>query len=97
VLAGSFYPITVLPHSLQWVACLIPHTYAYDALRRLLDPGASGGTSVLPIQHALSLSPLQVDGVALGLMSVLLLPLGFWLYARGIERARRDGTLTRWQ
>jgi len=34
---------------------------------------------------------------ALGLMSVLLLPLGFWLYARGIERARSNGTLTRWQ
>jgi hypothetical protein len=30
-------------------------------------------------------------------MSVLLLPLGFWLYGRGIERARRNGTLTRWQ
>jgi ABC-2 type transport system permease protein len=97
VLAGSYYPITVLPHSLQLVACVIPHTYAYDALRRLLDPGASTGTAVLPIQHALPLSPLAVDGLALGLMSVLLLPLGFWMYARGIERARRNGTLTRWQ
>ncbi len=97
VLAGSYYPITVLPHSLQWVACTIPHTYAYDALRRLLDPGARTGTAVLPIQQALPLSPLQVDGLALGLMSVLLLPLGFWLYARGIELARSNGTLTRWQ
>jgi ABC-2 type transport system permease protein len=97
VLAGSYYPITVVPRSLQWIACLIPHTYAYDALRRLLDPGAQAGGAVLPIQHALPMSPLAVDGLALGLMSVLLLPLGFWLYARGIERARRNGTLTRWQ
>ena len=97
VLAGSYYPITVLPHSLQWVACVIPHTYAYDALRRLLDPGARPGTALLPIQHALPLSPLWVDGLVLGLMSALLLPLGFWLYGRGIERARRNGTLTRWQ
>jgi ABC-2 type transport system permease protein len=97
VLAGSYYPITVLPRSLQWVACIIPHTYAYDALRRLLDPGAQGSTAVLPIQQILPLSPLQVDGLALSLMSVLLLPLGFFLYARGIESARRSGTLTRWQ
>jgi ABC-2 type transport system permease protein len=97
VLAGSYYPITVLPRSLQWIACVIPHTYAYDALRRLLDPGASGGTPVLPIQRSLPLTPLQVDGLALGLMSVVLLPLGFWLYARGVELARSNGTLTRWQ
>jgi len=79
------------------VACIIPHTYAYDALRRLLDPGARMSGAVLPIQRALPLSPLQVDGLALGLMSVLLLPLGFWLYARGIGFARSNGTLTRWQ
>jgi len=97
VLAGSYYPITVLPRPLQWLACLIPHTYAYDALRRLLDPGARVTTAVLPIQQLVPLSPLQVDGLALGLMSVLLLPAGFFLYARGIELARRNGTLTRWQ
>jgi ABC-2 type transport system permease protein len=97
VLAGSYYPITVLPTSLQWVACIIPHTYAYDALRRLLNPGAQPGTPVLPLQHAVPLTPLQVDGLALGLMSAVLLPLGFWLYARGIELARSNGTLTRWQ
>ena len=97
VLAGSYYPITVLPHALQWVACLIPHTYAYDALRRLLDPGTHPAVAILPVQRVLPLSPLAADGLALGLMSVILLPLGFWLYARGIERARRNGTLTRWQ
>ena len=97
VLAGSYYPITVLPHSLQWMSCIIPHTYAYDALRRLLDPGAQAGNAVLPIQHALPWPPLAVDGLALGMMSALLLPLGFWLYACGIERARSNGTLTRWQ
>lgn len=97
VLAGSYYPVTVLPRPLQWVACLIPHTYAFDAMRRLLDPGARPSGAVLPIQRALPLSPLAIDGIALALMSVTLLPLGFWLYARGIESARGNGTLTRWQ
>ena len=48
LLAGTYYPLTVLPRSLQWIACLIPHTYAYDALRRLLDPGAQPSVAVLP-------------------------------------------------
>ena len=97
LLAGTYYPITVLPRPLQWVACLIPHTYAFDALRRLMDPGARMNVPVLPIQQVLPWPPLTVDAVALGVMAVVLLPLGFWLYGRGIEKARRDGTLTRWQ
>ena len=98
LLAGAYYPITVLPRPLQWLACLIPHTYAFDALRRLLDPGAHPAVAVLPIQRALpELSPLVVDAGALALLCLALLPLGFWMYERGIERARRDGTLTRWQ
>lgn len=98
LLAGAYYPVTALPEPLQWLACLIPHTYAFDALRRLLDPGAHLSAPVLPIQHALpGLSPLAVDGLALALLSAALLPLGFLAYGKGIERARRNGTLTRWQ
>lgn len=98
LLAGAYYPITVLPTALRWVACLIPHTYAFDALRRLLDPGAHASVPVLPIQQALpGLSPIAVDGLALLLQAVILLPLGFLAYGRGIERARGNGTLTRWQ
>jgi ABC-2 type transport system permease protein len=97
LLAGTYYPITVLPRPLQWVACFIPHTYAFDALRRLLDPGANMGLPVLPVQRIVPWSPLTVDAVALGLMTAILLPLGFLLYGRGIEKARREGTLTRWQ
>ena len=64
LLAGAYYPITVLPKPLQWLACLIPHTYAFDALRRLLDPGAQIDAPVLPIQYALpGLSPVVVDGL----------------------------------
>ena len=98
LLAGTYYPVTVLPRPLQWLACLIPHTYAYDALRRLLDPGARASYAVLPVQQILpGLAPVLVDGLALLVLSAALLPLGFWMYGRGIERARRDGTLTRWQ
>jgi ABC-2 type transport system permease protein len=98
LLAGTYYPVTVLPPALQWIACLIPHTYAYDALRRLLDPGAQPNVPVLPIQHVFpGISPVLIDGVALMLFTVILVPLGVFAYGSGIERARRNGTLTRWQ
>ncbi len=98
LLAGAYYPPTVLPKPLQWLACLIPHTYAFDALRRLLCPGAQVDAPVLPIHYALPfLSPIAIDGLALLLLAAVLLPLGFLAYGRGIELARRNGTLTRWQ
>ena len=97
LLAGAYYPVTVLPLPLQWLACLIPHTYAFDAIRRLVDPGAQAAVPVLPLQRVLPLPPLGVDALALGAFSLILLPLGLHLYGRGIEKARREGTLTRWQ
>jgi ABC-2 type transport system permease protein len=97
LLAGTYYPVTVLPRAMQWLACLIPHTYAFDALRRLLDPGASLAVPVLPIQHTLALPPLTVDALALAIQTAVLVPVGFFLYGFGVEKARREGTLTRWQ
>ncbi|MHB1955415.1 MAG: ABC transporter permease [Sulfobacillus sp.] len=97
LLAGAYYPVAILPKPLQWVACLIPHTYAFDALRRLFDPGAKIQVPALPIQRIWPVSPMVVDEVALALFAVILVPLGVFLYGRGIEKARREGTLTRWQ
>ena len=95
--AGYFYPLTVLPYPLQILGSFIPHTYALDALRRLVVPGGDLVAPALPLQHALPLSPLAVDGLVLALMTLITLPLGWWMYVRGIEKARREGTLTRWQ
>lgn len=97
LLAGVYYPVSTLPKPLQWAACLIPHTYAFDALRRLLDPGAVLSARALPIQSVVALSPLGTDALMLTLMSLVLLPLGLFLYGLGIEKARREGSLTRWQ
>lgn len=98
LVAGTYYPVTVLPYPLQIVAALLPHTYAYDALRRLLSPGADLRTPNLVLHSALpTLTPIQVDGLALAAGCLAFIPLGLWLYKAGIERARRSGTLTRWQ
>lgn len=95
--AGYYYPLTVLPYPLQVLGSFIPHTYALDALRRLLIPGGDLYAKVLPLQKIIYISPISLDIIVLIVMSVLTLPLGWWMYVKGIERARREGTLTRWQ
>lgn len=96
--AGYYYPITVLPHSLQVLGSFIPHTYAIDALRRLMIPGGNTTAPVLPLQLALHhINPVTLDIIVLVLMSMIFLPLGWFMYVKGIEKARREGTLTRWQ
>jgi len=96
--AGYYYPITVLPYPLQVLGSFIPHTYALDALRRLMIPGGDTTVPVLPLQLALrGIRPVALDVLALAAMSAVFMPLGWFLYVKGIEKARRDGTLTRWQ
>ena len=95
--AGYYYPTTVLPHALQIVASFLPHTYALDGLRRLIVPGGNLVDKVLPMQRLLPLSPITTDILALVLTVAITFPLGAWMYVRGIEKARREGTLTRWQ
>ena len=98
LVAGTYYPVTVLPEPLQHAALILPHTYAYDALRRLLCPGAQVDEPVLILHHWLSsIPPIVVDGLALGIGSLILVPIGAVMYRAGIEKARRNGTLTRWQ
>ncbi len=97
LVGGYYYPINILPQSLQILASFIPHTYALDLFRRLLIPQASLTKPVLPLQYVLNLSPISVDILMLSIMSAVFFPLGFYLYYLGIEKARREGTLTRWQ
>jgi ABC-2 type transport system permease protein len=96
--AGYYYPITVLPYPLRILGSFIPHTYAIDALRRLMIPGGNTTVPVLPLQLFFSnINPVTLDIIILILMSALFLPLGRFMYIKGIEKARREGTLTRWQ
>lgn len=97
LVGGYYYPVNVLPQYLQILASFIPHTYALDLFRRALLPGASLIQPVLPLQYVLNFSPIVVDSLALTLLSLILFPLGFYLYYLGIQKARKEGTLTRWQ
>ncbi|MFB3882716.1 MAG: ABC transporter permease [Armatimonadota bacterium] len=92
---GVYFPVQVMPRWVQWTACLVPHTYALDGARRLLLGGSAQQPSLL-IHTTIPLEPVATD-VALLLVQVCLwLPVGWFLFEKGIARARIDGRMSRW-
>ncbi len=80
-LGGVYYPITILPEGLQWLARLIPVTYALDAMRLALLQGAS-------------LNELLPQILALCTFSVILLPSSLIAFRFAVQRAKVEGSLT---
>jgi ABC-2 type transport system permease protein len=61
-------------------------------------PGGDTAVPVLPLQLLLPhINPVTLDILILSIMAAVFLPLGWFMYIKGIEKARREGTLTRWQ
>ncbi len=77
MLAGVYYPVSVLPEWVQWVSALIPLTYLLDAVRAGHGFPASFSYPVL-------------KGLALACAYVVL---GHWTLAAAITHARRSGLL----
>ena len=82
MVSGVYYPISVLPGVLQWIARLSPATYTLQGIRKALGvwPGDA------------SLTP---DLLALVVLGVVLLPLGAAVFAWAERYAKRRGTLAR--
>ena len=81
LLGGIYYPISVMPLWLQWVANLLPVTYALRAMRLALLQGKS-------------LTDLLADILVLTGFCVVLLPLSLLTFRLAVRRARKDGSLT---
>lgn len=83
LLAGSVFSVSQLPPWLRVFAYLIPHTYVINGSRGVLmaDPGA------FTIDYATALT------VLVG-FTVVVLPLGVWMFRRTLELARRMGLLS---
>lgn len=79
-LGGVMYPVSVLPLPLQWVAQLLPFTYALSGMRTALLTGA-GPEVLLP-----ELSALLV-------LAALLFPLGLWAFTLALRNTKVTGTL----
>ncbi len=81
LIAGTVFPITVMPRWLQYVSWSVPLTPALEALRLALLQGYG----------VLALSRLEL---ILLVYAVVLLPLGALFYKVGFDMARKAGTLS---
>jgi ABC-2 type transport system permease protein len=82
VVSGVYYPVTVLPEWMQWLAKISPATYALDGMRDAIIRG--DGIS----QMWDEIWPL----VIIGFVSI---PLGLEVFRRGERYAKRHGKLKR--
>jgi ABC-2 type transport system permease protein len=95
LVCGVYFPITVLPGWLRGLGSLMPQTYVLDCVRRLLMPSYPRGHT-LPVHGTLPMSPQVINLFAIVSLTALILPLGFWAFKKGLDKARNDGGLSRW-
>lgn len=81
LIGGVYFPITVLPHWLQFLAQFLPITYAIKAVQ-------------LAVFRGYALNQLLREIVFLLLFSCLLLPLSLKAFTYSLKKARKDGSLT---
>lgn len=82
-IGGAYFPVSVLPLPVQWLAELVPMKHSLDILRPSLLAGAGLVAVAEPIVRLLSLAIALSVG-------------GGWFLAWTVRRARREGTLTQY-
>jgi ABC-2 type transport system permease protein len=85
VICAPFFPFIALPGWLRSVAQLIPFAYAVDAFRSVLLGYPAGFPE---------LAPIEVEIMIVTLFGVLMPIIGYWLYRREEDHARRTGSLS---
>lgn len=83
LLAGVFYPISVLPAWLEPVSRFIPLTYALDAMRLAVLKGSS-------------LAELRFDVLVLLGFTASLTPIALLVFGKALKRAKVEGSLTQY-
>ena len=85
IFTGVYFPPSFLPDPIRWISHILPATYALDATRRVFM-NAEGVMS----PH------IHFDMLMLVIFTLILLPLGAWIFLYSIKKAEKDGTLARW-
>ena len=94
LVAGVYFPLQLLPSWAQWLAHLLPHTYAIDGIRRALF--GSDRIPLLFFHQYVALPPVWADCLMLTIYAAVTLPIGWKLFQYGMQLARTDGRLSRW-
>jgi len=80
LLAGVYYPVSVLPGWLEPLSRVLPLTYGLDAMRLAMLQGHS-------------ISDLRSDIFALLGFTIILTPLAFLVFRKALKRAKKEGSL----
>jgi len=80
LLAGVYYPITVLPDWLMPLSRILPLTYALDAMR-------------LAMLQGYTIYQLRFDILILLGFTIILTPLSFFVFRKALKRAKAEGSL----
>lgn len=83
LLGGVYYPVTVMPAFLQFLAKLIPVTYAVHGIQ-------------LAVYKGYSLAQLKAECGFLLLFCLLLVPISFLSFAYALKKARQQGSLAQY-
>ena len=82
LVSGVYYPVSVLPGGLQLFSHVSPATYILTGIRTMLLGHVSGAS-------------LTETLIPLGIIGVVTVPLGVWLFGRAEHYAKRTGRLKR--
>src|SRR3954453_2036600 len=82
VVSGDYYPVSVLPTWMQWIAKISPATYALRGCRRAIINGAG-------------ITELWREIRALLIIGVVWIPLGLYTFRSGERYAKKHGKLKR--
>ncbi|MFC1948184.1 ABC transporter permease [Chloroflexota bacterium] len=80
LLAGVYYPVTVLPDWLEPISNIVPMTHALDAMR-------------LAMLQGYSLYEVRYNIFALLGFTLVLTPLAFLVFRKALKRAKMEGSL----
>ena len=80
LIGGVYFPITILPQTLQSVSKFLPITYALRAMRHVLLQG-------------FSFREVFIDIIILLIFCLLLFPLSIFLFRQAVKKVKTDGSL----
>jgi ABC-2 type transport system permease protein len=84
VLTANFFPFSALPEPVLWISRAIPLSYSVDAFRSTLMGYPVGFPE---------LAPIEVELWIVAIFGLVMPALGYWLYRRAENYARRSGSL----